>query len=43
MAQESGRQSVHAVAQATEEEFGFKIYWNGPEREADRERQIQII
>ncbi len=36
-------QSVHAGAEAAGKEFGFKIYWNGPERETDRERQIQII
>ena len=36
-------QSVHAGAEAAGKEFGFKIFWNGPERETDRERQIQII
>lgn len=36
-------QSVKAGAEAAGKEFGFKIYWNGPERETDRERQIQII
>lgn len=36
-------QSVRAGAEAAGKEFGFKIYWNGPERETDRERQIQII
>lgn len=36
-------QSVHAGAQAAGKEFGYRIYWNGPERETDRERQIQII
>jgi ribose transport system substrate-binding protein len=36
-------QSVHAGAEAAGKEFGYKIYWNGPERETDRERQIQII
>src|SRR5438034_383802 len=36
-------QSVHAGANKAGEEFGYQIYWNGPERETDRERQIQII
>ncbi|HLX71266.1 MAG TPA: substrate-binding domain-containing protein [Verrucomicrobiae bacterium] len=36
-------QSVHAGAEAAAKELGYKIYWNGPERETDRERQIQII
>lgn len=36
-------QSVKAGAEAAGKEFGYKIYWNGPERETDRERQIQII
>src|SRR3954463_1335492 len=36
-------QSVHAGAQKAGEEFGYQIFWNGPERETDRERQIQII
>src|SRR5690349_17704686 len=36
-------QSVHAGAKAAGEEFGYEIFWNGPERETDRERQIQII
>jgi ribose transport system substrate-binding protein len=36
-------QSVKAGAQAAGKEFGYKIYWNGPELETDRERQIQII
>ena len=36
-------QSVHAGAEAAGKELGYKIYWNGPERETDRERQIQII
>jgi ribose transport system substrate-binding protein len=36
-------QSVHAGAQKAGEELGYTIYWNGPERETDRERQIQII
>jgi ribose transport system substrate-binding protein len=36
-------QSVHAGADAAGKELGYKIYWNGPERETDRERQVQII
>jgi ribose transport system substrate-binding protein len=36
-------QSVHAGARKAGEELGYEIYWNGPERETDRERQIQII
>ena len=36
-------QSVKSGAEAAGKEFGCKIYWNGPERETDRERQIQII
>ena len=36
-------QSVRAGAEAAGKELGYKIYWNGPERETDRERQIQII
>jgi ribose transport system substrate-binding protein len=36
-------QSVYAGAKAAGEEFGYQIYFNGPERETDRERQIQII
>src|SRR5215471_7280550 len=36
-------QSVHAGAQKAGQELGFQIYWNGPERETDRERQIQIV
>ena len=36
-------QSVHAGALAAAKEFGCEIFWNGPEREGDRERQIQII
>src|SRR5689334_2517630 len=35
--------SVRAGAEAAGKEFGYQIYWNGPERETDRERQIQII
>src|SRR5690349_20034877 len=36
-------QAVHAGAQKAGEEFVYAIQWNGPERETDRERQIQII
>src|SRR5471032_675223 len=36
-------QSVKAGAEAAAKEFNCKIEWNGPERETDRERQIQII
>ena len=36
-------QSVHAGARAAGDEFGYQIYFNGPERETDRERQIQIV
>src|SRR5439155_11408100 len=36
-------QSVKAGAEAAGKEFGCQIFWNGPERETDRERQIQII
>lgn len=36
-------QSIKAGAEAAGNEFGCNIHWNGPEREGDRERQIQII
>src|SRR5438045_3241525 len=36
-------QSVKAGAVAAGKEFGYEIQWNGPERETDRERQIQIV
>jgi ribose transport system substrate-binding protein len=36
-------QSVKAGAEAAGKEFGYDIDWQGPERETDRERQIQII
>jgi ribose transport system substrate-binding protein len=36
-------QSVKAGAEQAAKEFNCKIYWNGPERETDRDRQIQII
>lgn len=35
--------SVRAGAQKAGDEAGVKISWNGPEREGDREKQIQII
>jgi ribose transport system substrate-binding protein len=36
-------QSVKAGAEQAAKEFNCKIYWNGPERETDRDRQIQIV
>jgi ribose transport system substrate-binding protein len=36
-------QAMKAGAEAAGKEFGCKIQWIGPEREGDRERQIQII
>jgi len=36
-------QSVRAGALKAGEEAGVRILWTGPERETDRERQIQII
>jgi ribose transport system substrate-binding protein len=36
-------QSVKAGAEAAGKEFNCNILWNGPERETDRERQIQIV
>lgn len=36
-------QSVHAGALKAGEEFGVDIEWIGPERESDREKQIQIV
>lgn len=35
--------SVRAGAEEAAQEFHSKIYWSSPERESDRERQIQII
>lgn len=35
--------AVHAGANAAGKEFGYEIYWNAPELETDRERQIQIV
>jgi len=36
-------QSVRAGAEQAGAEAGVKVFWNGPERESDREKQIQII
>jgi ribose transport system substrate-binding protein len=36
-------ESIHAGAKAAGDELGYQIFWNAPERETDRERQIQII
>ena len=36
-------QSVHAGALKAGEEFNAEIEWIGPERESDREKQIQIV
>jgi len=36
-------ESVRAGAEKAGAEAGVKIFWNGPERETDREKQIQII
>jgi ribose transport system substrate-binding protein len=36
-------QSVKAGAEQAAKEFNCNIFWNGPERETDREKQIQII
>ncbi len=36
-------QSVRRGAQKAGIEAGVKIFWNGPERESDRDKQIQII
>jgi len=36
-------QAVYSGAKAAGNEFGYEISFNGPERETDRERQIQII
>ncbi len=35
--------SIHAGAEKAAQETGVKIFWNGPEREGDREKQIQIV
>jgi ribose transport system substrate-binding protein len=34
---------VHKGAEAAGTEFGYKINWNGPEQETDREKQIQAV
>jgi ribose transport system substrate-binding protein len=36
-------QSIRAGAEAAGKELDCKIFWTGPEREGDRERQIQIV
>jgi ribose transport system substrate-binding protein len=36
-------QAVHRGAEKAGAEAGITIFWNGPERESDRERQKQII
>ncbi len=36
-------QSIHRGALAAGEELGAEIFWNGPDREGDREKQIQIV
>lgn len=36
-------QSVLAGAQAAGKEYGYEIYWNGPDRETNSARQIQTI
>ncbi len=36
-------QSVHRGALEAAKETGVQIFWNGPDREGDREKQIQII
>ena len=36
-------QSLKAGAEAAGKEYNCDIRWNGPEREGDRERQIQIV
>lgn len=35
--------AIHAGANKAAQEFGCEIYWNAPELETDRERQIQIV
>ena len=35
--------AVHEGANKAGAELGYQILWNGPERETDRERQIQIV
>jgi ribose transport system substrate-binding protein len=36
-------QSIHRGALKAAEESGAEIFWNGPEREGDREKEIQIV
>jgi len=35
--------SVHAGAVKAEQEFGVKIIWKGPQKEDDREQQVQVV
>jgi ribose transport system substrate-binding protein len=35
--------AVHAGARRAAEEEGVEIFWTGPDREGDRERQVQIV
>jgi len=36
-------ESIHRGALKAGEETGAEIFWNGPDREGDREKQIQIV
>jgi ribose transport system substrate-binding protein len=36
-------QSIHRGAEKAGQESGAEIFWNGPDRESDREKQIQIV
>lgn len=36
-------ESAHAGAEHAARELGFEVYWNGPTREDDLSRQIQIV
>jgi ribose transport system substrate-binding protein len=36
-------QSIHRGAMKAAEESGAEIFWNGPDRESDREKEIQIV
>ncbi|MGA2324007.1 MAG: substrate-binding domain-containing protein [Sedimentisphaerales bacterium] len=36
-------QSIHRGALKAAEESGAEIFWNGPDREGDREKEIQIV
>src|SRR5271165_703576 len=35
--------AMHEGANTAGKEFGYEIYWNAPQLETDRERQIQIV